>query len=252
MQEVGHDALGQGAVGCEKLGADIEEEDLLVVSEALHDGVGGFVLLAELVFLVRAAREDGENQDLGVGALLLELGDDGLDAFGGLLSGALVDSAVELLLSATLVSGVIGANHEHDFLRLEAVEVTVFQAPKNVLGAVATDAKVGSLERSPGLFPDGLALTVPTMGDRVAEEDELRFAFLRNLVEGLVTFLGAGMQDRLDSIVGATGQSGGGNEQESNAGIHGGEANLCHSLIGWQATADRSGRPGEHAARQGN
>jgi hypothetical protein len=90
MQEVRHDGLGQRAVGCKELGADIEEEDLLVVSEALHDGVGGFVLLAELVILVRSAGEDGEDQDLGVGALLLEFGDDGLDAFGGLFGGALV------------------------------------------------------------------------------------------------------------------------------------------------------------------
>jgi hypothetical protein len=60
------------------------------------------------------------------------------------------------------------------------------------------------------------------MGDRVTEEDELRFAFLRNLIEGLVTFFRAGMKDGLDGIVGATRQEGGGSEQESDAMIHGG------------------------------
>jgi hypothetical protein len=64
------------------------------------------------------------------------------------------------------------------------------------------------------------------MGDRITEEDELGFALLGDDVEGFVTLLGAGMQDRLDGIVGATGQEGGGSEQESDAMIHGGELNL--------------------------
>lgn len=231
MQEVGHDALGQGAVGCEKLGADIEEEDLLVVSETLHDGVGGFVLLAELVFLVRAAREDGENQDLGVGALLLELGDDGLDAFGGLLGGTLIDGAGEFLLGATLVSGVVGTDHQDDGLGLESVEVAMLEAPEDVLGAVTADAEVGGLEPSPGLFPDGLALTVPTVGDRVTEEDELGFALLRDDVEGFMALLRPRVEYRLDGVVGRGRSSDEGRhegDEGRDAGLHGGAA-LCPS-----------------------
>jgi hypothetical protein len=64
------------------------------------------------------------------------------------------------------------------------------------------------------------------MGDRITEEDELCFALLGDDVEGFVTLLGARMQDRLDGIVGATRQEGGGSEQESDAMIHGGELNL--------------------------
>lgn len=62
VEQVGHDGLGERAIGLEELGADIEEEYFLVVGEALHDRVGGLVLLPELVVLVRAAGEDGENQ----------------------------------------------------------------------------------------------------------------------------------------------------------------------------------------------
>jgi hypothetical protein len=50
------------------------------------------------------------------------------------------------------------------------------------------------------------------MGDRVTEEDELGFALLRDLIEGLVTLFRAGMQDGLDGIVGTTRQEGGGSE----------------------------------------
>ena len=62
------------------------------------------------------------------------------------------------------------------------------------------------------------------MGDRVAQEDELRFALLRDIIEGLVTLLRARMQDRLDGIIGATRQEGGGSEHESDAMIHGGDS----------------------------
>jgi len=60
--------------------------------------------------------EDAEDEDLGVGALLAQLAKDGLDAIGGLLGGALVDGAVEFLLRAALVSGVVRADHQHDGL----------------------------------------------------------------------------------------------------------------------------------------
>ena len=245
MQEVRHDGLGQRAVGLEELGADIEEEDLLVVRVALDDGVGGFVLLAELVVLVGAAREDAEDQDLGVGALLLELREDRLDAFGGLFGAALVDSVIDFLLRTALVAGVVRADHEHDGLRLQAVEVAVVEAPEDVLGAVAADAEVGGLEGRPGLVPHGLAFAFPSMGDGVAQEDELGFAFLRDDVEGLMALLRAGMQDRLDGVVRGVGgehrggQSGG--EQEGTERVlHGveGPVNLPTTLA--QASPHRS------------
>jgi hypothetical protein len=50
------------------------------------------------------------------------------------------------------------------------------------------------------------------MGDRVSEEDELRFALLGDDVEAFVTLLRTGMKDGLDGIVGATRQEGGGSE----------------------------------------
>jgi hypothetical protein len=88
----------------------------------------------------------------------------------------------------------------------------MLETPEDVLGAVATDTEVRGLERGPILRPDGLALPFPTMGDRVTEEDELGFALLRDLIEGLVTLFRAGMQDGLDGIVGTTRQEDGGSE----------------------------------------
>ena len=149
----------------------------------------------------RPAREDREQQDFRAGAFRLQLGDDRLHALGGLRGRALIDLIVVLLLRPALMSRVVRADHEHDLLRLEAVEVAVLQAPQDMLRAVAADAEVRGLQRRPILLPDRLAFALPAVRDGVAEEDELGLALLGDLVERLVAFLGARMQHRHDRVV---------------------------------------------------
>src|SRR4051794_25346001 len=103
MQKVGHDVLRKRAIGRQEFRADIREEHLLVVGEGLDDSVGLIVLLAEGVFWGRAAGEDCQEENLRIGAFLLELRDDRFHTVGSLLSGALINFVVVLLLWTALV-----------------------------------------------------------------------------------------------------------------------------------------------------
>ena len=107
-------------------------------------------------------------------------GDDVLDAVGDHLG------------SVQRVADVIGTDHEHDGLGLDAFELAVLDAPEHVLDLVAADAEVSGVVF--GVFlEDVLAVASPARGDRVAEEDDLRFALLGDRDEGLMGLGEAGV-----------------------------------------------------------
>ena len=107
-------------------------------------------------------------------------GDDVLDAVGDHLG------------SVQRVADVIGTDHEHDGLRLDAFELAVLDAPQHVLDLVATDTEVGGLILGVFFVEESL-LAVPARGDRITEEDDLRFALLGGGDEGLMGLGEAGV-----------------------------------------------------------
>jgi len=211
--------------------------------------------------------EDREEQDLGVGRALVDGGDDVLDAARDLLGGVLGDA------------GVVGADHEHDDLRLDAFELAVLDAPEHVLDAVAADAEVHGLVLGVLLLEERL-LAVPTGGDGVTEEDDLGFALLGERDEGFVRLhetglrlavvaelrggdiggLGGqlhrrslgrgGLGGRLDvgggllRLVGGEGggTEEGGAEEQGMEGLHGVGAGQCFSPRGSRLSTRRCGR----------
>ena len=176
MEQVGHDFFGEGAVRFEEFRAEVEVVYGFPVVELGDDGVHGLVLVALRVICVTcSAREDAEEEDFGVLRALVDGADDVTDSVGDFFWGVLLGAAV------------VGADHENDDLGFDAVELTVLDAPEDVLGSVAADPEVGWGVFSEGSLPD-CALASPTCGDGVAEEHELGFSFLCDGDEGVVGF----------------------------------------------------------------
>ncbi len=73
--------------------------------------------------------------------------------------------------SAVALSGVIRADHEHDHLGLDAVELAVLDSPEDVLGPVAADAEIGRVPGPVEPLPD--LVIIPPLGDRIAEEEQV-------------------------------------------------------------------------------
>src|SRR5262249_50883325 len=84
---------------------------------------------------------------------------------------------------------IIGADHEHDDLGLDALQLAVLEPPQDVLSAIAADAEVGRLERD-GLLLEDLAagalavpLATPGIGDRIAQKEHVDATALGDLDE---------------------------------------------------------------------
>ena len=118
-----------------------------------------------------APGENAEQQDLGLGQPLAQLMHDGGDSLGDLVGRA--------------AAGVVGADHQHDDLGLDALELAVLNPPEDVLGPVAADAEVGRLARAVEPLPRFLG-AVPALGDRVAQEEQVDVPLLGLLQKRLV------------------------------------------------------------------
>ena len=118
----------------------------------------------------RAARENAKQQQLGLGQLFVDFLCDGNDTRGD---------------RGGSVAGVVGADHQHDDLGLDAVEFAVVDAPEHVLRLVTTDAEVRCVELGVAFLPHSRSRTVPARGDRVTDEEHghwLSAAFEERLV----------------------------------------------------------------------
>ncbi len=176
VQEVGHDFLGERAVGFEELRAEVEIVDFVAVVKLRDDRVHGLVFIASrIVRVTGSAREDSEQKDFGFSRAFVNGADDVANA-GGHFFGRIFFRAA-----------VVGSDHEHDGLGFDSIKLTVFDAPENVLRAVTADAEVGWCVFPERGFPD-CGLPSPTCGDGVAEEHELSFPFLGDGDERIMRF----------------------------------------------------------------
>jgi len=197
VQAVGHDPLGKRAVGSEKLVAEVEELHVLAVIELGQffvdqlDAVHGFFrLLLALGRPVRPPRKNSQQQDFGLRVGGFEFLDDGGVARDDLVVGVAAE--------------VVGADHHDEDLGLHAVELAIFQAPQDVLGAVAADAEVFGVPARELFLPDLLAAAMPAVSDRIPDEIKIDATFFRQLdvffvpgfevlVDDAVSALGAGL-----------------------------------------------------------
>ena len=88
---------------------------------------------------------------------------------------------------------VIGSNHYHSEFGRNAVDVSVFQSPKHMLGPVATDGQVDRIPLAIVVIPDRLSLFDPPVSDGITDHEKVDIAFLNAFVKCLVPFIPGGL-----------------------------------------------------------
>lgn len=156
MEEVWHEGAGEDAFRCEVAGGDVATNDSIFLSKGGNKEVDFVIDLTVDVIFVGTAGEDIEDGDFCLGAVLAEVGHDGFDAFKSLLEGGV-----------GVVAGVVGANHKHDTLGGDNIPVNALDAPKDVLGFVATEAEVEGVAEE--LFLQVGGMFIPKVGNGVAD-----------------------------------------------------------------------------------
>jgi len=78
-----------------------------------------------------------------------------------------------------LLAKVVGADHQHDNLRFHLVQFAIFDAPKDVLGAITADAEVQRVTRGVELLPDLQPPGAPPIRDGIAKEHQVARPLLR-------------------------------------------------------------------------
>ena len=151
---------------------------------------------------------------------------------------ALMPSAIS---SSVFAAEIVGADHQHGQLGLDAVEFAVLQAPEDVLRLIAADAEVGGFERTVVLFPNLLAAAAPAVGDRVAEEQQVDAALLGDFDEAVVPLHPARIARGRSGRGIAFGKSGFGDECECQ-GESRGEQHLLHRVACHRVAFHRCGR----------
>ena len=170
MEKVREDVGREASVGREHLVGEVAPEDCLSVRELLDLLVHDVVALAACVVRSRAAREDRREDDCRLRLL-------GADRAQYLADSE--DRVCRRLLFDREVSGVVRSDHEEHALRLVSVELaSLVETPEDVLGAVGGNSEVEHLHVAFGeiLVELLLAVRLPEVGDRVADEDDLRAA----------------------------------------------------------------------------
>ena len=172
MEEVGHDLLGDGTVGEKEVIADVEVVNAFPIVQTGDNVVGLVDFIAVRIGTgLLTPGEHAEEQDLGLGLFFPKGADDGGDPFGDPCGG--------------VGPGIVGPDHEDNDARLDALNLALLDAPKDVLGAISTDAKVGWLVTAKGAIPN-VRPSAPASGDGVAQKKETHFLFSRDREEMLV------------------------------------------------------------------
>ena len=155
------------------------------------------------------AREDGTQHDLGVRQALFEFGEDGFDA-------------KDRVLGCFATADIVGADHEHRDLGLDALDFTVLETPKDILGAVAALAEIHRFARTEvALICRGASAVV---GDRVAYQDHIDVTLLGGGDTGFMVahpfffLLGAGDWGDAGWLLGKRGRRESGEREECGAG----------------------------------
>ena len=179
MKEVIHDLLRDRAIRFEEGLSEIEVSDAISARKS-RDTFVHQVDVCPCLVRRGAAWKDPEQQDAGRRRTAMQLGADGGNAGGDLIR------CVEL--------DVVRANHHHDDLRADIVELAVRQPPEHVLSAVPSVAEVDDATAREEPVPlvhagspaaDGVA--APEMRDRVAKHHDFRLAALHQRGRGRVT-----------------------------------------------------------------
>ena len=172
MKEIAHDVHAQGSIGTEEFGAKIEINDFRAVAELCQQRIGVVDFEAIRIGGQRLARKDGLEDDDGIGANLSVLADDLTDPVGDILRG-------------TGVLHVIGADHQEDDLRVQALGLPVGEPPEEILGGIAGDAEIEWVIMGECGGPDLDAGSLPEIGDGIPVKDDVDAGALRRRPGGV-------------------------------------------------------------------
>ena len=125
---------------------------------------------------VVVAREDARDDDGGVGSLCLHDVQDRLKAPGD------IRDLVVIAPGGRGIADVIGAGEQDDDLRIDSVQLSIVEAPEDVLSGVGAPSEVGRVPAEEVLLPVGQQFRIvgssPAAGDGVALEIDVDAAFL--------------------------------------------------------------------------
>ena len=157
MDEIRHGVGGDRSVRLYELWADVDITDT-VVGQRCNLSVDGGDFDASAIRRLLAAREDSHQDDVSVGAAPFVLFNQNLDALGNLIGAVLV--------------GIVGANHQHDDFRIDAVDLTFAETPQDVLYLVSLNAEISRVGLV-ALVPNCCACPLPSVRDGIAVEDDI-------------------------------------------------------------------------------
>ena len=131
-----HERFWKISLRVKKLGPDIEEEDIFVISKRGQQFVGRIDFLTNRILSRSRSGEDGQKQNLGLRLFLTHNFDDFLNTG---------SNPFRLLIA--IMSEVIGADHDHHNLGMVAVEFPVHDPPEHLFGGFSADTQIKGLPR---------------------------------------------------------------------------------------------------------
>lgn len=140
METIGRQVWEEVAGGVGEGVVDIEELDVEPLGGELADEIGELLIDLEdggIEFSVLGAGEHGGENEVGVGGEGVEFMNNGVDA--------LDDVGEVVCVGGTLEGEVIGTGLQDDEFGLDALEFSVSQSPKDVMGGIATPSEVGGV-----------------------------------------------------------------------------------------------------------
>jgi hypothetical protein len=133
-------------------GIEVLPDHSLSIGEGLRDRVDCVYFCSVVAIRLDITGEDSMEKNLRLG-VFNETVKNGLDSLSDHFS------------SLIPITDVVRANQHHDYLRLNIDDLTLINAPQNVLRAIRTNPKVcGFVTRELGL-ENRLTRTLPTLGD---------------------------------------------------------------------------------------